>query len=83
MNRKRGDVVEALVSIETICSRYGCERHKAGAIMDKLPWFKVGNRRYAHESALMDWERGQMIYPISRERVQKTTEFKIPRRRAT
>lgn len=73
--------MEALVSIETICSRYGCERHKAGEIMDKLPWFKVGNRRFAHERDLTDWERGQMIYPISRERGQRTTEFRIERRR--
>jgi hypothetical protein len=49
--------------------------------MDKLPWFKVGNRRFAHERDLTDWERGQMIYPISRERGQRTTEFRIERRR--
>ena len=75
--------MENLVSIETLCSRYGCERHKAGAIMDKLPWFKVGNRRFAHERDLTDWERGQMIYPISRERGQKTNFVIERRRRAT
>lgn len=75
--------MEALISIETICSRYGCERHKAGKIMNQLPCFKVGNSRFAHEGDLLDWERGQMIYPISRERGQRTTDFRIPRRRAT
>ena len=75
--------MEALVSIETICSRYGCERHKAGEIMDKLPCFKVGNRRFAHEKDLTAWERGQMIYPVSREKRSNITDFRIPRRRAT
>lgn len=74
--------MEALVSIETICIRYGCERHKAGKIMDKLPWFKVGASRFAYERDLTDWEREQMIYPISRERVQRTTEFRIARRKS-
>jgi hypothetical protein len=73
--------MEALVSIETICTRYGIERHKAAEIMDKLPCFRVGNKRFAHEKDLTAWERGQMIYPISRERVQRTTEFRIERRR--
>jgi hypothetical protein len=73
--------MEALVSIETICTRYGVERHKAGEIMDKLPCFRVGNKRFAHEKDLTAWERGQMIYPVIREKTQKVTNFVIERRR--
>ena len=75
--------MEALVSIETICSRYGCERHKAGTIMDKLPNFKVGNRRFAHERDLIDWERGQMNYPAIREKITRVSDYRIQRRKSS
>jgi hypothetical protein len=73
--------MEALVNVETICSRYGVERHEAGRIIRKLPsCFKVGRRMYAYERDLSAWERDQMETPVFRE--TKIREFKIPRRAA-
>lgn len=53
-----------LVTIDTICTRYQCERHHAGAIIRKIPHFKVGNRLMAYERDLDNWEREQLIYPL-------------------
>ena len=72
-----------LVTIEAICDRYQCERHKASAIMYKLPFFRVGNRMFAYQKDLDEWERGQMIYPIVKgARKKEEGQFFIPRRKA-
>lgn len=72
-----------LITIDIICDRYSCERHKASAIMYKLPFFRVGNRLFARASDLEEWERSQMIYPVTKGvRKQSETPYLIPRRKA-
>ena len=72
-----------LITIEAICDRYQCERHKAATILYKLPHMKVGNRLFAYKRDLEEWERGQMNYPAAKGvRTQKGTQYRIPRRRA-
>ena len=72
-----------LITVDGICARYHCERHKASRIMYSLPFFRVGNRLFAYASDLEEWERGQMVYPIAKG-VKKTQQipFLIPRKRA-
>lgn len=73
-----------LITIETICTRYGCARHKAGDIIRRIPHFQVGKRLFAAASDLEAWEREQMIYPMPKgvRTKQNTTQFVIPRRKA-
>ena len=71
-----------LITIDIICDRYKCERHKAATIMYKLPFFRVGNRLFARASDLEEWERSQMIYPaVKGVRNRKETPYLIPRRK--
>lgn len=72
-----------LVTIETICDRYQCERHKASAIIHRIPHFPVGNRLVAYAADLEEWERSQMVYPITKgARKKEEGQFFIPRRKA-
>ena len=73
-----------LITIEMICDRYGCARHKAGDIIRRIPHFTVGKRLFAAAADLEAWEREQMVYPITKGvRKQPTaTAFVIPRRKA-
>ena len=73
-----------LITIDMICDRYQCERHKASAIMHKLPHFPVGNRLFAKAADLEEWERGQTIYPIIKgaRKKQENGPYLIPRRNA-
>lgn len=72
-----------LIIVEEICDRYGCGRHKAAAIMNKIPHFKVGNRLFARTADLEAWERDQTVYPVAKGvRKQQSMQCLIPRRRA-
>lgn len=72
-----------LVTVEIICTRYGCDRHKAASIIRKLPHFRVGNMLKAYAADLEDWERGQMVVPIKKGVRQPTkAQWTIPRRKA-
>lgn len=71
-----------LVTIDTICDRYQCERHKASTIIHRIPHFPVGNRIVAYAADLEEWERGQMIYPITKGAMKKEKgPFHIARRK--
>ena len=73
-----------LITIEQICDRYGCARHKAGAIIHRIPHFVVGKRLFAAAADLEAWEREQMVYPLPKgvRTKQTPTAFVIPRRKA-
>ena len=71
-----------LITIDIICDRYKCERHKAATIMYKLPFFRVGNRLFARASDLEEWERSQMIYPVTKGVRTAKEPLLIPRRKA-
>lgn len=73
-----------LITIEQICDRYGCARHKAGAIIRRIPHFQTGKRVFAYAADLEAWEREQMVYPLPKgvRKAQQPTAFVIPRRKA-
>ena len=73
-----------LVTLEMICDRDGCARHKAGDIIRRIPHFRVGKRLLAAAADLEAWEREQMVYPITKGVRSKptATAFVIPRRKA-
>ena len=76
-------MMEKPITIDKICARYGCERHRAAAIMRQLPRFKPAKKWIAYERDLEEWERGQMIYPLPKGgRKPKETLYAIPRRKA-
>lgn len=73
-----------LITIEAICDRYQCERHKASMIIYRLPFFRVGNRLFAYQRDLEEWEQGQMVYPVAKGvRKPKETPYLIPRRKTS
>ena len=76
--------MKELVTVDTICDRYGCERHKAADIIRRIPHFTVGKRMFAAAADREAWEREQMVYPITKGvRKQPTpTAFVIPRKKA-
>ena len=73
-----------LITIEGICARYGCERHKAASIIRKIPHFPVGKRLCAYADDLEAWERGQMVYPMPKgvRQPKQPIPFVIPRKKA-
>lgn len=75
--------MKELVTVDTICTRYGCERHKAASIIRNLPYFRVGKTLMAYAGDLEEWERGQMVVPIRKGvRTATKTPWAIPRRKA-
>ena len=73
-----------LITIEGICARYGCERHKAGSIIRKIPHFMVGKSLMAYAADLEAWEREQMVYPMKKgvRQPKQPIPFVIPRKKA-
>ncbi len=71
-----------LVTVEMICSRYGCARHKGAEILRALPHFRVGNRLFARSSDLEAWERSRMTQPVEKGVREPKTPYLIPRKRA-
>lgn len=76
--------MKELVTVDTICTRYGCERHKAASIIRNLPHFQVGKSLKAYAEDLEAWERSQMVVPITKGVRPKpmAQQWTIPRRKA-
>lgn len=71
-----------LVTVEMICSRYGCARHKGAEILRQLPYFTVGKKLFARSADLEAWERDRTMYPLPTGRRKAAEPHLIPRKRA-
>ena len=66
-----------LITIDIICDRYQCERH-----IDDITWNDLDmNRLFARASDLEEWERSQMIYPVTKGVRKQSETHLIPRRK--
>lgn len=70
--------MNVLVTVETVCERYGVERHTAGKILRSIPHFRIGNKLCAHEQELHEYEMGRMQYP---SKGVKTSQPRLLQRR--
>lgn len=55
--------MNALLTIEDLCTRYRCARAKAAQIMNAVPHIKVGKRLLVNERDLAQYERDILRYP--------------------
>jgi hypothetical protein len=70
-----------IITIDDICARYRCERHKAASIMRKLPYFRVGKQLFCYERDLEHWEQSRMEYPAVKTEWKHAVQ-RIERRKA-
>ena len=69
-----------LVTVDTVCARYGIEQHAAGRILHRIPHFKIAGKLCAHEMDLHEYEMSLMQYPV--QTVKKSAgSHTIPRRK--
>lgn len=75
--------MNALLTIEDLCTRYRCGRAKAAQIMTKLPHIKIGKRLLVDERELAQYEKDILRYPaIKPDRRKEVGPHLIQRRTA-
>ena len=74
--------MNALLTIENLCTRYRCGRAKAAQIMSSVPHIKVGKKLLVNERDLAQYERYILRQPAIKPGRRNPEPHLIPRRTA-
>lgn len=76
--------LQALLTTEKVCERYGFERHTLTKLIreNQILCMRVGNKNLFRECDLLEFEERCMAYSEPRERRTASRPFRIERRRA-
>lgn len=71
--------MDRLLTVNEIMERYKCSANTARSRMRKM--VHMEKPLMVSERAVMDWEAGKTVYPMTKKPACIETEMKIPRRR--